>query len=276
MKQYGLGYGGWMRFVAWVCVAGCTWGSVAGETPCDPLEPVVTQDVLDRAHVGEAADGTLYVMDLGTSAGTLYVSDAGVLVGHWVEEVGVGGASDGTTTIQTTSMVGYAEPESFVVVREEGGPTARMATAFGLGTGPSLDDVAAAGKLLTVVPFGVIAGMPAETREIFVVEYHAVIDGDEHVVVVRPRDGWDPRELRLFLGPADELAEREVYEVDRPGVGRSVRIGFGYHHRDGLLHFPYAGDVPGQATLTVGGTTDDVEWLDAASFEPAADAFLCF
>ena len=114
---------------------------------------------------------------------------------------------------------------------------------------------------------------PLATHEL---EYYARVDGEEQVVVVRPRDDWDYDDFRLFLGALSELTERDVYQVLRARDGGSTTIDFDYDGDEATLDFPYVDMEPGPAKLDVGGSSQSIEWLDAASFDEGGASFLCF
>ncbi len=255
-----------------VAVAACG-GPEVGTTPCEPLAAEVTQEALVAVRgVGEAADGTLYVIDdVGTEA-RAYVSAGGVLVRHRVQGFGESREGDVTTLVLTVS----GDPEDFALGHESSPAGERMAVAFGMDEARDLDEVVAVGEELAVVGESAIAGMAAEFRREVVVEYFAAVDATEHVVVTRPRDDWGYEDFRLFLGPLDALAERKVYDVVRARDGGSTTIDFDYHGDDATLSFPYVNLEPGQATLEVGASTQDVSWLDTEDLVESSSDFLSF
>jgi len=265
-----------MTLRAWLVVGMCGACSRApdvGDTPCEPLQAQITPESLVSVRgVGEADDGTLYVIDDVGAESRAYVSDGAVLVRHRVS--GSGESSEGDTT--TLVLTVQAAPEPLTLGHEDSPAGVRMAVAVGLDEPRDLDEVIAAGEELSVLAPSVVAGMEAEFRREVELEYYARIDADAHVIIVRPRDDWDYDDFRLFLGPTSELTEREVHQVQRARDGGSTTIDFDYDGDDATLDSPYVDMQPGQATLEVGGSSQSIEWLDAGSFDEGAATFLCF
>lgn len=243
-----------------------------GDQPCDPLASETTDESLvDVRGVGRSEAGVLYVIDDVDHDSRVYVSEGDLLVRHRV--LGFGETNQGDTTTVVLSVSG--QPQDFVLAHEQTGSDVRMALAFGIEA-RDIESVITAGELIEVVPNDTVDGMDASFVREVELEYHARIEADEEVVVVRPRDDWDYDDFRVFIGPADTMAEHRVYEVLRALDGGSTTIELDYDGSRAVLDFPYVNMAPGQATFTVGGQTRDIDWLDASAFVAGDHAFKCF
>ena len=105
------------------------------------------------------------------------------------------------------------------------------------------------------------------------VEYVARTQDGELLVVIVPEIDFSYDEFRLFYGAEGRLLERTLDEVIRRRDGGTTNLLFTLDGEPADAFFPveFADEMfrPGPATLTVDGTTADLERLD-----PEADAGL--
>jgi hypothetical protein len=220
---------------------------------CTPLASVEARVELGTViGIGEARDGTVYLMDQGDSSLRVFVSSGSELFRALVS--GEGQLSDeGVETNLATFEYGGAEFTMGVEVRDG---TARV--AVGPPGGRSFEAVLDGGDELTVLPGTVLdeyvlRNLPGDVE----VEYLASVETGEQLVVIRPTNDWTYDDFRLFIGDPELLIERQVTSVVRARDGGSTWIRFDFHGEPAEVNFP----VADPATLTTGSGTYTVELL---------------
>jgi hypothetical protein len=236
---------------------------------CDPLaaaeQPITLGAIL---AIGKDSAGTLYLVDQSGPDYRVFVSSQGSLFRQRI-------AGSGTGASLYVFHVSDHDPELTLEVSFEGGTT-RM----GLVTGPFAGKtfvIGQQGEELTVVGDDAIAGMPLRNLPgTIYIEYVAQLD-QRVMVVTRPLDDWTYQDFRVFFGPLAGLLERHVSNVSRAKDGGSTSIVFDLDGAQATAWFPVVwtgtGVTPGQATLSVNGTTSDLTRLDTP---PTGGQYQCF
>jgi len=237
-------------------VAGCYAGGEPYVEPktsaCEPLASVEAPIELGSVlGVGEAADGTVYLMDRVDLSLRVFVSRGNELVRVLVS--GEGTLYDAGVE---TNLASFERDGVDVTLGVEAGATTRI--AVGAGIVRSFEEVLASGEELTVVPDTavedyVLRNLPGDME----VEYVAGVETGERLVVIRPTDDWTYDDFRLFIGEPELLVERQIASVVRARDGGSTWIRFEFHGETAELSVP----VTGPATMTTGTATYAVELL---------------
>jgi hypothetical protein len=241
----------------WLVVAGCYAKGdpyVEPETSaCEPLVSVEAPIELGTIiGIGEAADGTVHLMDQLAPSLRVFVSSGGELRRAPVSGEGYV-TEEGVETHLATFEYGGAEFRMGVEVRDG---------ATRVAVGPvgerSFEAVLADGEELAVLPDTVLddyvlRNLPGDVE----IEYIASVETGERLVVIRPTDDWTYDDFRLFIGEPERLIERQVTSVVRARDGGSTRIRFDFHGEAAEVSFP----VADPATLTTGSGTYTVELL---------------
>jgi hypothetical protein len=250
----------------WLVVAGCYVKGdpyVAPDTSaCSPLESVEAPIELGSVlGVGEAADGTVHLMDRVDLSLRVFVSSGNSLVRVLVS--GEGTLYDAGVE---TNLASFERGGVDVTLGVEAGATTRI--AVGPGTVRSFEEVLASGEELTIVPDTaiedyVLRNLPGDVE----IEYVAQIETGERLVVIRPSEEWTYDDFRLFIGEPERLVERQVTSVVRARDGGSTWIRFDFHGEAAEVSFPspLAGPAADPATLTTGTGTYAVERLPPES-----------
>jgi hypothetical protein len=254
----------------WSMVAGCY---VKGEpyaepetSACEPLVAVEAPIELGTIiGMGEAGDGTVYLMDEVAPDFRVFVS-----VGSELRRARVSG----------TSLLFDEGLETYLSTVEQGGTSFKMgvessATATRIAIGPSaersFEALVELGEELSVVPESVLddfvlRNLPGDVE----IEYIASVETGERLVVIRPTDDWTYDDFRLFIGETERLIERQITSVERARDGGSTWIRFDFAGEEAEVSFPRSltgtADPP---TLTTGTGTYAVELLppeDVTSF----------
>jgi hypothetical protein len=218
-------------------------------TECAPLADQQQSISLGAViAVGQAADGTVVVIDRVDNTTRVFVSAGGDLV-----RVRVLGSSESTDSGAESALMTFEAPAggSWTAGTETRGGTTRMALVRN-GQYRTFAEVVDAGEELTVLDESAVDGftlvnLPGQV----VVEYFARTESGETIVVTRPRDDWTYEDFRVFYG-TDVLLEREVSDVVRLRDGGTTTITFDLNGTDATAHFPASLDgTPDPPTLTV-------------------------
>jgi hypothetical protein len=240
-----------------MCFAGCYAKTEPYDEPktsaCEPLaaveEPVELGTVLG---IGEAAGGTVYLMDEVTPDVRVFVSDGGELRRAPVS--GGGRIHEGGAV---TNLASFEYGESLLTMGVESTESATRA-AVGPGGERSFEALLANGEELTILPESVLddyslRNLPGDVE----VEYVAAVATGERLVVIRPSYDWTYDDFRLFVGEPEPLVERQVLGVTRARDGGSTWIRFDLHGEAADISFP----VTAPASLTTKNGTSSVELL---------------
>lgn len=254
--------------------AACSGGENAGSggdtlEPCEPLatregEPIELGEIVG---IGRAEDGTIYVVDRADDDFRLFVSEGEVLQRYQVDGVGESIMGDATSVSLTV-----VELDLLLQVDVDAEGEVRMGILVGADDREILA-IGEEGEELEVLDEKDIEDIPLRNLpgDVFV-EYWAKVEDGRVVLVIRPDTDWDYEDFRLFLGPKQRVAEREVTSVVRQRDGGTTTIEF-VADGDAVAYFPAASrDEP--STLTVAG--DELELTLLSSDPSEADAtFYC-
>jgi hypothetical protein len=244
---------------------------------CDPFAPVPKPIALATViAAGKAADGTIYAADEidVSSSQRVFVSDAGgTLVRQHVGGSGI--SNEGGGMIYDFGTSGPADP--FVLQIEKSANTVRMGVFKGSLKDRKSFTIGVDGEELTVLASGTLAGMTVRNfpGDVYV-EYITTLPDGRWLVVTRPADDWTYNDFRLFLGPAERIAEHAVSNVARMLDGGSTIITFDYQGTAATASFRVvtadASFVPGPATLTIAGQSQSLTRQPAL---PTGASYLC-
>jgi hypothetical protein len=223
---------------------------------CQPLAAETSAVMLGTViGAGEAADGTIYVIDRNGSELRGFVSEDGELYRQHVSGTGEVNDSAGETT--TISLGELSPQRTLQVVTAQDGST-RMGVVEGTLKTKTFT-IGEEGEELTLLSADDVAALPLHNypSEI-VVEYVAKVEDEELLVVLRPRDFTGYEEFRVFYGKPERLEECPVQNVSRARDGGSTQIDFSVNGDQAVAYFPVElvdeQFTPGAPTLTI----DDV------------------
>jgi hypothetical protein len=205
-----------------------------GSLACDPLAPrplaIALASVL---AVGKHADGTLYVIDEPrTSDYRVFVSAGTTLQRQRL--AGTGEVNQGGLTV-TILTVGEGASQ-FTLQLEVRGNDRRMAVLRGEAAGKGFV-IGQQGDLLQVMGTEALAGLTvANLPGTIVTEYQAQLADGRRILVTRPQDDGSYSDFRLYLGPAGQVAERRVSDVQRARSGPTT-ITFMLDFQAASVHF---------------------------------------
>jgi hypothetical protein len=260
----------WLGVAATLLVAcsGKSDGSSAmvGNAVCDPLAAITSPVQLDASQVaaaGQATDGTLYVI---YNRDQLFVgSDTNL-----VEQVVIGaGISPGQTDLDYTDDDGT--PVVVEVVQDDTGT--HMAIAHGLQKSKGIDS--GNGEPLALVDAALVAKLSASTAQTFDVDFAASLPGGSELVVIAPThpSGFD--QFRVFLGPANALAQLTVTNFGASLSGQRFATVMVDGAPADLTYLPGGPSVlnpaGGPSTLTVAGGANTL----SEGPVPADASYLC-
>jgi hypothetical protein len=205
-------------------------------TSCQPLAAETSAVTLGTViGAGQAADGTVYVIDRNGSELRGFVSEGGELYRQHVSGTGeVNDAAGDTTTI---SLGELSPPLTLQVVIAEDG-SMRMGVVEGELKSKTFT-IGEEGEELTLLSADDVVALPLHNypSEI-VVEYVAEVEGEELLVVLRPRDLTGYEEFRVFYGKPERLEECPVQNVSRALDGGSTQIDFSVNGDEAVAYFP--------------------------------------
>jgi hypothetical protein len=211
--------------------------STASElTSCQPLAAETSAIELGTViGAGQAADGTVYVIDRNGSDLRGFVSEDGELYRQRVSGTGEVNGEDGETT--TVSLNELSPPLTLEVVAATDGST-RMGVAEGALKSKSFI-IGEEGEELTLLGADDVAGLPLHdyAAEILT-EYVANVEDEKLLVVLRPRDFKSYDEFRVFYGTPERLEECPVQNVTRARDGGSTEIDFTVNGDAAVAYFP--------------------------------------
>jgi hypothetical protein len=100
------------------------------------------------------------------------------------------------------------------------------------------------------------------------------------LVVLRPEHDWNYENFRLFLGPSNNLEERQVTNATRALDGGSTWIMFQLSGHEATAFFPHRLLGPDTiqaepATLEAAGTTRELRLLSSAASDLDGVSFVC-
>lgn len=242
--------------VASTACSGVDVSTTSELTSCQPLAAETSDVSLGTVlGAGEAADGTIYVIDRIGNELRGFVSEGGELYRQRVSGSGeMNDAAGETITISLSEL----SPELTLQVVTAPDGSKRMGVVQGpLNT--KTFTIGEEGEELTLLSADDVAALqlhnyPAE----IVTEYVAEVEDEKLLVVLRPRDltGYD--EFRVFYGKLERLEECPVQHVTRAHDGGSTEIDFTVDGDAAVAYFPveFVDEkfTPGAPTLTV----DDV------------------
>ena len=245
--------------------------------PCDPLlaeeQPITLSDI---PAVGEAEDGTLFVVDSTDEAELrVFVSNGNELRRVRVLRGGESGSPGVEEYVFTFEAPGGGSWTLAIEIRD--GETRMAVVTDGEFEGRSFDEVIAAGNELTVRDKSALSGLelqnlPGEIE----VEYMARTEDGDQLVVTRPRDDWSYEDFRLFYGEGTTLTERAVSNVLRARDGGTTWITFELDGSEAEALFPASLTEPAETpTLTVEESTVELTLLDPNT-DVAGLSFRCF
>jgi hypothetical protein len=224
---------------------------------CQPLAAETSAIELGTViGAGQAADGTVYVIDKDGTELRGFISEGGELYRQRVSGTGETSDASGDTTL--ISLDERTPPLTLEVVVGPDGTT-RMGVAEGILKTKTFV-IGEQGEELALLSADDVGALPLHDYpgEI-VVEYVAQVEGEKLLVVLRPRDLTSYQEFRVFFGTLERLDERPVQNVTRARDGGSTEIDFSVNGDEAVAYFPveFVDEMftRGAPTLTV----DDVE-----------------
>lgn len=236
-------------------------------TSCQPLAAETSAIELGNViGAGQAADGTVYVIDRNGSDLRGFVSEGGELYRQRVSGTGEVNGADGETTV--ISLNELSPPLTLEVVTATGGST-RMGVAEGALKSKTFV-IGEEGEELTLLSADDVAALalhnyPAE----ILAEYVANVEDEKLLVVLRPRDFTSYDEFRVFFGTPERLEECPVQNVTRAHDGGSTEIDFSVNGDEAVAYFPieFVDEkfTPGAPTLTIDDVGLDISLGDSAS-----------
>lgn len=219
---------------------------------------------------GQAADGTVYVIDKNGTALRGFISDGGELYRQRVSGTGeVSDASGDTTLISLDERTPPLTLE--VVVGADG--TTRMGVAEGILKTKTFV-IGEQGEELALLSADDVAALPLHDYPgDIVVEYVAEVEGEKLLVVVRPRDLTGYEQFRVFFGTPARLEECPVQNVTRARDGGSTEIDFSVNGDEAVAYFPveFVDEkfTRGAPTLTVDDVGLEISLSDSKSLAGA-------
>ncbi|HEX2871974.1 MAG TPA: hypothetical protein VHP33_11975 [Polyangiaceae bacterium] len=246
--------------LAWVTVSTACSGvdvSTTSElTSCQPLAAETSAITLGAViGAGQAADGTVYVIDRNGSELRGFVSEGGELYRQHVS--GSGEVNDAAGETIAISLGELSPQLTLQVVTAPDGST-RMGVVEGTLKTKTFT-IGEEGEELAVLSADDVAALPLHnyTSEI-VTEYVATVEDEKLLVVLRPRDLTGYEAFRVFYGKPERLEECPVQNVSRAKDGGSTQIDFSVNGDEAVAYFPVElvdeQFTPGAPTLTI----DDV------------------
>jgi len=236
---------------------------------CDPFQaPVVSLELETILGAGEAADGTFYVADSIEGSDRMFVGTAEGLAR--VRVLGSGSESTSTGSITALTFLAPDDTVATFLIAVEGATTtlSLVAGSYRPGPEPPPDP-----EVLAVIDDATARATPVGGWvNPIVLEYHALVDGTDPLIVVRPELDWSYEDFRLFLGAGSEATERRVASVTRARDGGSTHVVFDLDGQTADAFFPFQG----APTLTVGGEEKPMPLVSSLpAMIPLPDSYLC-
>ena len=250
--------------------AGCSAEDVSTTSELSGCQPLAAEtSAIELGTVigaGQAADGTVYVIDRKGTELRGFISEGGELYRQRVS--GSGEVNDGAGETTMISLSELSPPLTLEVVVAADG-SARMGVAEGtLKTKTFI--IGEQGEELAMLNKDDVAALPLhDYPSEIVTEYVAEVEGENLLVVLRPRDLADYDEFRVFYGKPERLEECIVQNVSRAKDGGSTLIDFSVNGDEAVAYFPveFVDDefTPGAPTLTIDDVGLDIALGDSAS-----------
>jgi hypothetical protein len=244
---------------------------ITGTQACDPLaarpQPITLGSVL---AVGKHADGTLYVIgERGTSDYLVFMSAGATLQRQ--RQSGSGEVNQDGLMVYILSA--GAGAEQFTLQLEVRGSEKRMGILRGTFAGKGFV-IGQQGEVLEVVGTDALAGLAVKNLPgTIVTEYQAQLADGRRILVTRPEDDGSYSDFRLYLGPANQVAERRVSDVQRARSGTTT-IAFLLDFQATSIHFGSTLAPGDQPWAMINGVMQPLTVL-APTTPTAGLSFLC-
>ena len=248
---------------------------------CNPFVkddiPIVLEEII---AVGEDAEGVLYVVEESEAVPETraFISEGETLYRQEVLGGSSGHGPEGESYGLTLRTADGGEITLLVEIDAAG--DVKMAIVRDEEYEGRISEIGENGELLQVLDESAVSSMAVKNLEnIVFLEYFAVVENGDTIVVTRPENDWSYEDFELFYGKAEQMIERPVSDVLRASDGGSTRISFSLDGKEAEVFFPIhltEEDAEwGEATLTVGNDTLAVTRKESDDFIAEDYTFTC-
>ncbi len=259
----------------------------ASNQACDPLTDRATETTVEPVlAVGEADDGTLYVLSGGDylAEEKVFVSAGDVLIRKEVLGMGIMGQADGGERYAVTFLDAEIDRKLIVVLSAEDVESMKVCEGDEVFMSKGEDPPEELCEQLTLVGKEVLSGYQTESLPgTMLVEYNVEVADGTWIIVVVPEHDWGYEDFRLFWGPPGDLVEQQVLNVVRFSDGGTTDITFKGCQGIGFVHLNnsltgYDGIDWSGSFLHLGGEGGediDVTRLGSDTYDPTGKTYHC-